>query len=330
MVSAQAASANCSSSWRPLPGQPRRGHAARPDQDHDEQRDQGQHQRGGQPGDVGQAGHLVQPVAERDPDAVDPDQLGHDDAAVEGRGRQHGKRQYRHGETRHHPGRVGRRPPGLAAGQDQHQDDQHGQDGPDLDGAREAERDPAPDQTAGTGTGQPVAVEHGQQPGQAEQHHPGLQQHGVCRLHRGRVDGEDPAGHDHGEQAPVADQQAAHGHCGRASQRGEDPAHAHPPRGAQALGHQRDRRHQQRDARRLDHDEVPVRQVAVDQQDRAAEVRPVVVLGHADQVVGTAQLVEPERDGERGQDHDGRRHRLGTCPAGRLARIRRRHLRPGG
>ena len=199
MVSAQAASANCSSSGgrSPVSRDAATQHAH--DQDHDEQRDQGQHQRGGQPGDVGQAGHLVQPVAERDPDAVHPDQLGHDDAAVEGRGRQRGKRQHRHGETGHHPGRVGRRPPGLAAGQDQHQDDQHGQDGPDLDGAREAERDPAPDQPAGTG--QPVAVEHGQQPGQAEQHHPGLQQHGVCRLHRGRVDGEDPAGHDHGEQA---------------------------------------------------------------------------------------------------------------------------------
>ena len=66
-----------------------------------------------QAGEVGQPGDLVQPVGQRDPDHVHPDQLGQHHAVIERPRGQRRERQHRDDEAGRHPGREAERPPRL-------------------------------------------------------------------------------------------------------------------------------------------------------------------------------------------------------------------------
>ncbi len=228
--------------------------------------------------------------------------LGHVQALVEPLGRQRRERQGGHQEADRQPAHVHGQPPDLR--QEHDQDHEDGEDRPDLDAARETERGAAPEQAL-PAAGQAIPVEQGEGPEQAEQHQPGLDQHGAGGGHAVRVDRDDPAAHDHGEQAAVADQQPDQDHARRAGQGGQDPAGRHGVGRPDDLGQQRGRHHQQGDPGRLHQEERAVGQVAVDQVDGAAEVRAVVVLGHPQQIAGTGQQQQPERHGQQGADADG-------------------------
>ena len=296
------------------------------------QGDHGQHRQGGRREmRSGQPGHLLNPERQRNA-AAGPGQLRDDHAVKERAGRGDGERQDRNEEPGRHPGQEPGRPPG--AGQAQHQDDRHRDDRPHLDRAGEAECRAAPGQPAAAG-GQLVAVEHGHGAGQAGEHQPWLQQDRVGGLHAARIHGQDPAGNDDGEHAAMTHQQPAEQHAGGAGQGGQDPAGRHRPGRGGQLGQQRGRPHQQRDPRRLDGDEVAVRDGAADQPERAAEVRAVVVLGDAEQVAGTGQLVHPQPEPEqrRHRDHDagrGARDEAAQAALGRRVVPRRAGRGPHG
>ena len=261
------------------------------------------------PGD--QPGHLLDTERQRYPRAG-PGQLRDDHAVIEPAGRGQRERQHRNEESGHHAtGEPGRLP---GPGQAQHQDDGHRDDRPHLDRAREAERRAAPGQPAAAG--QPIAVEDRHGAGQAGEHQPGLQQDSMGGLHAARVHGQDPAGHDDGEQAAMTHKQPAEQHAGAAGRRGQDPRGRHRPGRAGQLGKQRGRQHQQRDPRRLDGDEIAVRNRAVDQAESAAEVSAVVVFGDAEQMAGTGQLVAAEHEPEQGRrrDHDASRGTRDEAP----------------
>ena len=181
--------------------------------------------------------------------------------------------------------------------------------------------------------GQPVAVDQRQRPDQAEQHQPRLNQHGVRGRDALRVNRHDPAGDQHGKGAVAADEKAGQDHAGAAHRHGEDPGQLHPRGGAGPPGHQRHRRQQQRDSGRLDDNKIPVWRNAGRQAQRTAEIRPVVVLGDAQQKAWAGGLVvhaqrERQRRGHRDYHGDrgnrpalGRRGRPGIaqCPARDLA-----------
>jgi len=112
----------------------------------------------------------------------------------------------------------------------------------------------------------------------------------VGGAHRVGVDGRDAAGHQDGEQAPMADEQPGEGHPGGAGQQGENPADGQSPGGTGPVAQQRGRAHQQGDAGRLHEDELAIGHGPVHQPDRAAEVWPVVVLGDAEQEAGASVL----------------------------------------
>ena len=304
VITAVEASANQSSAggaWRS--SQPR-------DDDHREHRDD-DHRRGGQDEharvggerEVNDPEDVAQPGGQRDPGRPGPrGDLGHVQALVEPLGRQRRERQGGDQEADRQPAHVRGQPPDLR--QEHDQDHEDGEDRPDLDAARETERGAAPEQAL-PAAGQAIPVEQGEGPEQAEQHQPGLDQHGAGGGHAVRVDRDDPAAHDHGEQAAVADQQPDQDHARRAGQGGQDPAGRHGVGRPDGLGQQRGRHHQQGDPGRLHQEERAVGQVAVDQVDGAAEVRAVVVLGHPQQIAGTGQQQQPERHGQQGADADG-------------------------
>ena len=244
--------------------------------------------------------------------------LGHIQALVEAPGGERGERQHRDQEADAQPAHVHRGPPDLRHQHGQHHD--HREDRPYLDAAGEPERHTAPEQPPAAG-GQPVAVEQGQRAQQAEEHEPRLDQYGPRGGHAVRVNGHQAAGHDHGEQAAVPDQQADQQHARRAGQGGQYPAAGHGRGRAGDLGQRRGREHQQGDPGRLDQDELLVRQQPVDQAHRAAEVGAVVVLGDAEQVPGAAQQQQPQAEGQQGADDDRRVDR--GQPAGSAARRRR-------
>ena len=253
-----------------------------------EQRDRGEdnhdhdaddHQGGrGQLADMDQAEYLLEPVPLRDPHHVVADQLGDDHAAVEGRRCGERERQHGHAEAKHDPGGVDGGAARRACGQ--RQDHHHRNDGPDLDGTGEPEQDAAGQQPP-PATRDLVTVEHRQRTEHAEQHQPRFQEHGPGGQDAVRVDRQHPAGHQRGEEPAVPGEQACHRDGRRTGERGEHPRHGHAGDGSHALGDQGDGEHDQRDPRRLHHDEVVVGHRAVHQPDRAAEVRAVVVFADA-------------------------------------------------
>jgi hypothetical protein len=221
----------------------------------------------------------------------------------------------------------------LAARQAQHEDDGHRDDRPYLDRAREAECRAAPGQPAAAR--QLIAVEDGNGAGQAAEHQPGLQQDSVGGLHAARIHGHDAAGHDDGEYAAMTYEQSAEQHAGAAGRHGQDPPGRHCPGRAGQLGQQRGRQHQQGDPRRLDGDEIAVRDGAADHAECAAEIRAVVVFGDAEQMTRTGQLVDPQPEPEQGghRDHDaGRGARDQPAQAALVRRVasRRDGRRPHG
>jgi hypothetical protein len=244
-------------------------------------------------------GHVLQPDPDRHPHLLVPDQLGDEHALVEPPRGQDRERQHRNEEAGGHPADEGRRPPGPRQGQGQ--DHQHREDRPRLDRPGEPEHHAAPDQAPAAG--QPVAVEHREGGGQAEQRDPGLQEDCAAVTHAGRVDREHPAGHDHGDQPAMAHQQAAQHHASRAGQQGQDPRDGHAPGRPDRLGQQRGRGHQQRDARRLREEEIAVRQGTIGQAQSAGEINPVVVPGDAEQHAWLDDLIYPQ---PQGQDRGGR------------------------
>ena len=247
--------------------------------------------------------HVAQPGGQRDPGRPGPrGDLGDVQALVEPLGRQRREREGGDQEADRQPAHVHGQPPQLRQQHDQDHED--GEDRPHLDAARETERDAAPEQAL-PAAGQAIPVEQGQGPEQAEQHQPRLDQDRAGRGHAVRVDRDDPAAHDHREQPPVPEQQSHQDHACRAGQGGQDPAGGHRVGRPDGLGQQRGRHHQQGDPGRLHQEERAVRQIAVDQVDGAAEVGPVVVLGHPQQVAGTGQQQQPERQGQQGADPDG-------------------------
>ena len=247
--------------------------------------------------------HVTQPGGQRNPRRPGAGgDLGDIQALVEALGRQGREREGGDQEADRDPADVHGGPPELREEHDQEHDDR--EDRPYLDAARETERDAAPEEPL-PAAGQVIAVEQGQGPEQAEQHQPGLDQHGTGGGHAVRVDRHDPAAHDHREQAPVPDQQADQDHTRRAGQGGEDPAGRHRMGRPDGLGQQCGRHHQQGDPGRLHQHERAVWQEAVDQVDGAAEVGAVVVLGHPQQVARTGQQQQPERQGQQSADPDG-------------------------
>ena len=304
VITAVEASANQSSARRRLAQHPPRHDDHREHHD-DEYRRGGQDDRArvGGEGEVNDPEHVAQPGGQRDPGRAGPrGDLGHVQALVEPLGRQRREREGGDQEADRQAAHVHRQPPDLR--QEHDQDHQDGEDRPDLDATRESERDAAPEQPL-PAAGQAIPVEQGQGPEQAEQHQPGLDQHGTGGGHAVRVDRDDPAAHDHGEQAAVAEQQPHQDHARRAGQGGEDPAGRHRVGRPDGLGQQRGRHHQQGDPRRLHQEERAVREVAVDQVDGAAEVGAVVVLGHPQQVARTGQQQQSERHGQQGAEADG-------------------------
>ncbi len=190
---------------------------------------------------VAEPGHVLQPGPDRHPDLAVPDELGQEHAVVEPAGGQGGEGQDGDQEAGRHPASQDHGLPGP--GQGEQHDDQHRHDRPRLDRPGEPERHPAPGQ-APAAVGQPVAVEHREGCGQAEQRDPRLEEDRVGGRHAGRVHGEQPAGHDHRQQPAVTDQQAPSDHAGRTGQEGQYPCDRHARGGARRLGEQRDRDHQ--------------------------------------------------------------------------------------
>ena len=265
---------------------------------------------------VAEPHHAGQPEPQRDAHVIGPGPLGDQHLAVEGVRGQHGERQYRQREARDDTAeehqRAARRPrhPG--------QQDQHREDGPGLAHAGEPEREAARAEPP-PAAGQVVAVHHRQRPGQAEQHQPRLDQHGVRGVHAVRIDGQEPARHRDRQRAAVPDQQAGQRHPARARAGGQDAADGQGLGGAERPGERGHRRHQQHHPGWLHGDEVLVRDRAVDQPHGAAEVDPVVVFGDPEQVAVLGQLPQPQEQSERGGDDDGQ-HDRGQPPS----RARRR------
>ena len=115
----------------------------------------------------------------------------------------------------------------------------------------------------------------------------------------------------------VADQQPGEGHPGGARQQRENPADSQSPAGPGPVAQQRGRAHQQGDAGGLHEDELAVGHRAVHQPDRAAEIRPVVVFGDAEQEARTGELeVQPQGERDQGGDDD---HHVDRREPGRAA-----------
>ena len=274
--------------------------------------------------DVDQAGQVGQPDPGGDR-AAGARRLVDDRAADERHRRGRQERQHREDESGRQGAhvRAGAAGPFLPVCQAEHEQDRGRRDRPELDDAGEAEGQAGPCQPAGPG--QVAAAERRVDPQQAEQVHPRFEHQRVRRGDVAGVDGEHSAGHQRDHGAAVADQVAGQRDARGAGQRGEHPGQGEPLHRGGDLGDQRHRGHQQQDARRLDEGEVLVRQLALDQPQRAADVHAVVVLGDARQVAGPGEREQPDPDGEdrRDQHHDAR------CGQPVVAQPRRAERGPG-
>ena len=120
-----------------------------------------------------------------------------------------------------------------------------------------------------------------------------------------RLNRHDPAGDHDGKGAVAADEEAGQDYSGAARRGSENPGQLHPRGGAGDPRHECHRCQQQRDSGRLDGDEVAVGQDAGHQAQRAPEIRPIVILGDAQQETREGELVvDPQRQRQRGGDRD--------------------------
>ena len=141
---------------------------------------------------------------------------------------------------------------------------------------------------------------------EAEEHEVGLDLQAPFGGDDRRVGGEQPARQQHRDEAAVAHQQAGEDDVGAGD---EHRQHAHHPEGVAGPDRPPDegeREQQQRDARRLNGDEVPVGDDAVGEADGGAEVGAVVVGGAVEEEGRPRQLAEADGEGEEGEDGDRR------------------------
>jgi hypothetical protein len=238
-----------------------------------------------------------------------PDLLADDHAAQHRSRCQDHERQQRQAKANGSASGQRRRRPGAAGGSHQKQPGEAKRDErPDLDRRGETEQQAAARQT-GRRRRHPVAVEEQHRAGQAEQVQPGLEQQGVRRDDRVRVHGVAAARDAHRERPAVLDEGAEQDDVRRVRAHGEQPPGRQAARGPRHLGQQRDRNHEQGAARRLHHGEVAVRHHPGDKAQRVTEQDAVVVFGHAEQVAGPRQLIQPQREGDRRAQRDDKAFR---------------------
>ncbi len=113
-----------------------------------------------------------------------------------------------------------------------------------------------------------------------------------------------PAATSVASQPAMTDQHPHHHDVQRRHQRHEQPRDGERVARPDGSGEQGQRAGQQCEPGRLNHHEVAIRQRTVHQTERRAEVGAVVVLGHPEEHVGTAQLIQRQCPGQRRHGRD--------------------------
>lgn len=190
----------------------------------------------------------------------------------------------------------------AAKGQDDIKErEDHGHDGPDLHGPRQAEEH-APNHQTGSARG-PLAGEDGEEPEQTEEDGERFEHEALAGRHCQREDRQGEPGGDHPGSPPEAEAPGGQGGVHRHHQCGDAAGNSHGVGAADGPLQGGDRRKDQRAPGRIGEGEVPVGQVPVHQTERCPQVHAVAVAMHADEHVVQGQAVAGETNGDQPAEH---------------------------